>query len=42
MSFCPALEHEWSVEEVSGNGEDQEITFRCKRCHRTLTGKVNR
>ena len=44
MAHCEPLAHEWEVEEVSGNGSDENITlkFRCRKCNATLKGKVVR
>lgn len=42
---CKPFEHGWSIETVSGNVDANtgiELMLRCKRCHATMKGKVER
>lgn len=44
LPHCEPMEHDWEVEEVSGNGKSENIQlkFRCSKCGARLQGKVIR
>tara|TARA_R100000152_G_C6780663_1_gene213700 strand:+ start:4262 stop:4408 length:147 start_codon:yes stop_codon:yes gene_type:complete len=44
LTHCEPLEHDWEIEEVSGNGDSENILlkFKCIKCGARLEGKVKR
>ncbi len=42
--ICEPLEHEWEVEEVSGNKDIYKgivMKLRCSKCNASLKGEIN-